>query len=403
MSLDLQRIKVFADNAEVFIHSDDSILRRTLPNNIYFSGFIQGSKNNRIFLGFLENGTIRGIMETADGTKYKLSQLENNQFKLDKPDTDLFTQNDSRYFNPKDFLELPESEAINQRTQATNQRGPNIDYQLTIAIETDYEFYQIFNNINNEVNYITDLIAYLSSMYYSEINTFVLLGHVSVWTTANDPWDATQTDCALYEVGKYWNDNHGQIDRATTHFISGKNFGGGIAWKGVLCQNQFNVDTSAAGCGFAIANANYGGAYGVSGSLSGSFNPGNPQVVWDIVVVSHEIGHNFDSPHTHCYANIGGNANPVDECYNAEPNCFSGTEVLPGPQGQGSGTLMSYCHTLSGGLSNISLTLGKNHAYGVQPQRVTNVMRSHVETAAQNNPQCIMPTANDLIFENGFE
>ncbi len=404
LTLHLKRLKVFAADARVTVHSDGGTRIEPMPNNVYFMGEVENLDNSRIFIGFLENGEIEGVLDLADGRKFVIHQIQENHLGLTSPDTQTLTLLDNRYYNPKDYLELPETLRLKKRDQTNHQRGPNIDYQLTVAIETDYEFYQIFNDTNAEVNYITGLIGYLSSMYYNEINTFVLVGNISLWTTAADPWAANNSACALMEVGKYWNDNNGAINRATTHFMSGKNLGGGIAWKGVLCEGAFNYNISSYNCGFPYPDyANYGGAYGVSGSLSGAFNPGNPSTVWDIVVTSHELGHNFDSPHTHCYAGIGGNPDPVDECYNSEAGCFSGTQTLPGPVGQGSGTIMSYCHLRSGGLSNISLTLGTNHPYGVQPERVPNVMRDHVELVAGTDPQCIMPAANDLIFANGFE
>jgi len=404
VTLNLERFKVFADDAQVTIHGEHGSRYEPMPNNIYFVGGIQDMNKSQIFIGFLENGHIEGIVEMADGEKLTLDWQQNNQFKLTKSNSDKLVNSDTRFFNPEDYIELPESEVLTQRSQTSQPRGPGIDYQLTVAIETDYEFYQIFNNTSTETNYIIGLIGYLSSMYYNEINTFVLVGNISLWTTSADPWGASNSACALMEVGKYWNDNNSAINRAITHFMSGKSLGGGIAWRGVLCNSGFNYNISSYSCGFPYPdNSNYGGAYGVSGGLSGAFNPGNPQPIWDIVVTSHEIGHNFDSPHTHCYGGIGGNPNPVDECYNGEANCFSGTETLPGPQGQGSGTIMSYCHLRGGGLSNIALNLGTNHPYGVQPERVPNVMRDHVEFMAGVNPQCIMPASNDLIFMNGFE
>jgi cysteine-rich repeat protein len=64
-----------------------------------------------------------------------------------------------------------------------------------------------------------------------------------------------------------------------------------------------------------------------------------------VIVFTHEIGHNLGSPHTHCYSP------PVDQCYNAEMDCYSGSVVIT------RGTIMSYCH-LYAGVSNIDLEFG---------------------------------------------
>jgi hypothetical protein len=107
--------------------------------------------------------------------------------------------------------------------------------------------------------------------------------------------------------------------------------------------------------------------------------------------VAHEIGHNFNSPHTHCYNGIGGNSSPVDQCRSGESGCYAGTQALPGPIGVGSGTIMSYCHLLSGSYTNIKLTFGTNHPYGVQPGRVPSRMNSYVAAVAASNPSCLAP------------
>jgi hypothetical protein len=142
--------------------------------------------------------------------------------------------------------------------------------------------------------------------------------------------------------------------------------------------------------------------------MAGSFDINNPAAVWDIVVVTHEIGHNFNSPHTHCYSGISG-PDPIDECYNGQcgsSGCYCGSESLPAgcpASGQGCGTIMSYCHTLGGGLSNMSLTLGTGHPYGVDPVRAPNRMSAHVQSVASSNPACLAPVGGDQIFTDGFE
>ena len=53
----------------------------------------------------------------------------------------------------------------------------------------------------------------------------------------------------------------------------------------------------------------------------GGFDLASPSNIWDVMVLTHELGHNFGSPHTHCYSP------PIDRCYNAEPGCYGGPVV----------------------------------------------------------------------------
>ena len=64
---------------------------------------------------------------------------------------------------------------------------------------------------------------------------------------------------------------------------------------------------------------------------------------------------------------------------------------------------MSYCHLLSGGLSNISLTFGTGHPYGIDPLRVPTRMNQHVVTTATNDPACLALVEPGAIFSDGFE
>lgn len=69
---------------------------------------------------------------------------------------------------------------------------------------------------------------------------------------------------------------------------------------------------------------------------------------------------------------------------------FCGTPSLPcTTAGAGCGTLMSYCHLLSGGLRNTTLTFGEGHPHGVLPGRVPQRMRTHVANQALTNAACL--------------
>ena len=287
-------------------------------------------------------------------------------------------------------LEFQDAAPSVDESLQTQTASELISHTARIAIETDWEFFQKFGNATAATDYIGDLLGYSSTLYGAEVGTSLLVSHISLWSTSSDPWAQTATHCGMYEFGRYWNTNRGSIQRTTAHFLSGKSNGGGVAWIGVLCAGNFSVNIGAS-CAGLPSSDNYGGAYGYSGNLLGNFDINNPGLVWDVLVVNHELGHNFNSPHTHCYGGIGGNASPVDQCYGADssPGCYSGAGVLPGPAGQGSGTIMSYCHLLSPGISNTDFTFGQNHPYGVAPDRVPTRMSQYVGATASANPACL--------------
>jgi len=178
--------------------------------------------------------------------------------------------------------------------------------------------------------YVTTLLGQISLIYERDLQVHLRVNVIQAWATA-DPYSSTSPLGQLNEVGDWWHANRPKASypRTVVHFLSGKPVSGGIAWLDVLCINDFSQ------------GGHWGGAYGVT-QVNAAY-PANP---WDLIAVSHELGHNFGSPHTHCYSP------PLDQCYNGEPGCYSGSVVNPGPLG---GTIMSYCHLLGGGYGNLDL------------------------------------------------
>jgi len=412
----LERVRVFTDDAQLVIHRSDGDTTTNPPRNEYLRGSIQGRSMSVASMTVSESGVVRGLV--SDGNRYWIFGQEQGDLgpriraldpvaDLDDP-TRGFDCGADQLTAPDDVPPWPWYETTAPSRVAGELELLPVGYTARVAVETDHEFYQLFGNPMDAAEYVGDLFAYASSYYSNEVNTSLHVSHISLWTTSADPWTQGSSGCALYEFGRYWNDNNGHLQRTIAHFLSGKSAGGGIAWVGVLCSGGFTTTVpSNWGCGLSPASDNYGGAYGFTGNISGSFNISNPGVVWDIMASSHEIGHNFNSPHTHCYGGIGGNSSPVDGCYAGEcgsNGCFCGTASLPcANTGAGCGTIMSYCHLLTGGLSNISLTFGLGHPYGVQPERVPARMSSHVIQRANSYPSCLAPIQVDPLFADGFE
>ena len=397
--LELERFEVFARDARIVVHSTRGEEVLPAPGNAYFRGFVQGDPQSAAFLTVRAQGGARGVV--ASGGRYWVlgggAEAQGPAVGLAIREVDAeteFAAYSSTFECGVD--DLPEPLDFLGAVLGRSPKSPAkvaSTYTARVAIETDWEFYQLFGNATDAADYVGDLIGFSSGVYGGEVDTDLVVAHVSLWASSNDPWNETSTRCGLYEFGRYWNDNHGDVDRTIAHFLSGKASGGGIAWIGVLCDGQFTVNHQGSCPNLTPQIDNYGGAYGLSGSLAGDFNIANPGVVWDIVVSSHEIGHNFNSPHTHCYAGIGGNANPVDECWAGEcgaNGCFCGSPTLPcANPGAGCGTIMSYCHQLTGGLGNISLTFGTGHPFGIAPERVPSRMNDHVVATAASDPSCL--------------
>src|SRR5438874_1041236 len=170
-----------------------------------------------------------------------------------------------------------------------------------------------------------------SVIYERDLSVHLTVNLGQAWTTT-DPYVATDTRTQLNEVGDWWHANRpkSSYPRTLVQYLSGKPVTGGIAWISVVCANDFSQ-----------SGGHWGGAYGVV-QVNGAY-PASP---WDLIASAHEMGHNFGSPHTHCFSP------PIDMCYSGESGCYSGPVVNPGPLG---GTIMSYCHLLPGGYGNIDL------------------------------------------------
>ena len=229
-----------------------------------------------------------------------------------------------------------------------------------LAIETDFQLYEKFNSESDLTDYVTSLIAAISDQYFEDVQTTFSIAYLGIHSDSNDGWTTPDgpgdTAAMLAEFKAAWSDGANTFPASAdlAHFLSGANLGGGRAYLGVIC------------------NQTYG--FGVSGNLRANINwatwTGNASAIgWDFIVVAHEIGHNFGAEHTHELCP------PLDSCY-ASP-CVGTTSCSQG-------TIMSYCHTCSGGTNNIDLNF---HPV------VSDIMRAEV------NASCL----GDALMESGDE
>ncbi len=204
-----------------------------------------------------------------------------------------------------------------------NDSSPTDLYVAEIAIEIDYPTFNTYDSsVTNTTNYALALMAASSAIYMKEVNVKFVIPYLRVWTSP-DPYTGTTSNALLNQFRAEWNANQQSVSRTLAHFITRRSGNlGGIAWLNVLCAS------TSSGLGYGFSNTD------------GPILP-LPTYSWDVMVVSHEIGHNFGSLHTF---NCGWPGGPIDSCYATEGGCYTGPPIAR------VGTIMSYCH-LNGSIS----------------------------------------------------
>jgi len=233
------------------------------------------------------------------------------------------------------------------RTERPAFAGPNggapsaptaLSKSAVIAFDTDAEYLNLrfANNTSSATTYIAQLVAAMTVIYERDVaaamgdGVKVLQGYTILRVgEASDPYSDTtgSADSAkLAEFRNYWNAQYPEtvVRRALAALLSGRqgssNSASGIATVAALCSTS----------GYSIDQL-FTGVFGVSS---------------DLLILAHEVGHNFGAFHTHsCYYGTP----PIDRCVAPEGGCTTATGC-PGSQTFNgvttNGTLMSYCHML---------------------------------------------------------
>lgn len=188
------------------------------------------------------------------------------------------------------------------------------------------------------------------------------MSQLKIWDTADPYISATDTydmlDLFTPQVGTTFNGD-------LAHLISARSLGGGVAYVDKLCTKGTGLSADITS---TVVNV--------------------PVFSWNVMVVAHELGHNFGSRHTHSCTWPGG---AIDNCSNTEGgNCPRGPAPVNG------GTIMSYCHQAAAG---INLANG----FGPLPG---NLIRNKVNFCIYTSKLAVMvvsTSANTTAACNGFQ
>lgn len=337
MELELTRVNILTNDFK--LTSKNSLTAEKQTENftpgLFYRGIIKGDNNSVASVSIFEND-VMGIISDKSGN-YVLGKIEDK----DNPEYGNFIfYNDGDILTPNPFkcsLDGNDSKYIKPVKAGQNENSFNTDVaQLPVKVyfEADYKLYTDKGSTTQNVyNYVTGFYNSVVTLYSNESISF-LLSEVLVWTQTDPYISYPGSDDVLIAFGTKTKDN---FQGTLAHLLSTRTDNlGGIAWIRVLCQPYNQTDNSGR---FAFSN------------IDNTYQ-GYPTFSWTVMVVTHEMGHNLGSMHTHACAwpIRPGVIGAIDSCYAAEGNCFFGTRAAVG-------TVMSYCHLTSGGI-NLFLGFG---------------------------------------------
>lgn len=235
----------------------------------------------------------------------------------------------------------------------------------TIAVESDYQFFQRFADVSAAEVYARFVVGAVAQQLRLDARVVVRMNYLGIWTTAADPWHEqdiqngqTSSPCCIDVIYEF------QHEWGTEDWISkGARFDRGPGKGNAPIAADIYHMMSGAEMGCAVGAGTIGAsreAFSLSSGM-GAVNfdnrnvvDGSGNVLWEarlspffqIYGAGHEIGHNFGAPHTHdLRIDVNGTPSdpsddvPIDDCATDPsgnpPDCSS--------MGFARGTLMSYC------------------------------------------------------------
>jgi hypothetical protein len=298
------------------------------PSMRFFRGQVPGDPGSMVSLNLFE-GRLAGFIRTG-GKEYTFGPRD---FASDRPGADdIQIVDDSAQSTPGMKCDGEETVVADTAGPAGTSSSPLVRALSTptllsidastlllgrIAIEGTVEWVTKLGGVAAAQTYTLNLMAQVSAVYENEVKVQLQVPYVLMNAAEPDGYDggSNSTSTVLTQMRTKWNSTSAlqAVFRSAAHVFSTYPSGGaGRAYVDVLCNNV-PVNANAADYGVSLLEGN-----GAS---------------WERLLLAHEIGHNFSSPHSHCYSP------ELDQCYNTEAGCYSGTVV------QTTGTIMSYCNT----------------------------------------------------------
>lgn len=323
----LYKVNPFAEGFHV---DTDKGKNASYQKGVYYRGMIKAETNSVSSFNFF-NGECNGIISSSALGNVVVGKLDkaNNQ-------TDYIVYSDAKMKVLNDFdCHVKDTDTGSKPNGETN-RNVTSDRCVSMYFEIDNNlFVQNGSDVTTTTNWMTSVFNNVQTLYANDAIT-VGLKSIFIWTDP-DPYEGVGTDSSAYlnafaQNRPVFDGDVGQLVGVDPGSL------GGVAFLNTLCASN---------------NFSYADLNGISYATV-------PTYSWTIQVITHEFGHSLGSSHTHACA-WNGNNTSIDGC-GTQAGYSEGTcGVGPIPASDVKGTIMSYCHLISG------VGISFNNGFGPQP------------------------------------
>ncbi|MFK7932987.1 MAG: M12 family metallo-peptidase [Saprospiraceae bacterium] len=337
------QIELFAKDVfkKDFIYKNEEGQKLATSPALFYRGVVKNNPNSLVALSIIGD-EMMGMISSPSLGNLVIGKLKDGSHQhIIYRDSDLVEQNKATCHS--DVLPYVSNTKLLPTDEAKSAACGKV---IDIYFEADHLFYQAAgNNEQNVLDYLGGLFNVIATLFQRE-SIAVRISEIKVWTTP-DPYPTTDAEEALFSFRSQLNGQfNGDVAQLLSLYTDEDNFApnGGLAFIDKLCQSKL----------LSVSYSN----------IDGVFRP-LPRYSWDAFLITHELGHNFGSPHTHACEWGATGFQSLDNCFETEGNCSQGPAPING------GTIMSYCHVTTNGI-NFS------NGFGNEPG---NLIRNRVAAA----------------------
>lgn len=395
-TLMLHKAKIFAPDFSVRLKDQNGTrATRAMQQGIFYRGFEIGNEYSIAALSFFDN-EIGGVISIAgEAGNYNLVLNKQNPG-AENENYLLFKESDVK--NASAIFPLCTGElktgAPATPHKATAAASAISCRTVSLALHADYKLYMKNSGSSAATEtYLYVLFNGVATLFEND-GVRLVLQEVTIHIT-NDFYPTESSHDILYRFGNDINTNTTAdlmqiVSGHTITTSSGSTYAplGGVAWLDVLCSTPY----------YYAPWETYIGPYSMINTVGNPALPAIPVYSWDISCSTHELGHNFGSPHTHSCA-WNGDDTPIDGCGPTANEDYGspGCPIGPIPSALVKGTIMSYCHLLPG--------IGISFSNGFGPQPAALIKSNVAEAPCLTDdymPTLVLDQPDSIVYANSF-